>query len=132
MACTAIKAGSSGNINLYPKWELEKYNVIFVMPDGTRETSIVEYGKSASIPEYSKSIFEIFKTDVNIDKITGNTTVKVSIINIWYVYALVLLVIVGTILTIFILHHRKMKQLHKLRYIYQSNLAKRKNKGINR
>lgn len=58
-----ISSGTSGKINLYPKWELEKYKVTYILPDGTRTSVMCEYGKKASLPsELEKSIFEVVKT----------------------------------------------------------------------
>ena len=108
---------------------MEKYNVTFVLPNGKKQVVVTEYGTKAIMPKFDKSIFEIVKTDVAIDNITSDTVVIVTTVNIWYVY-LIALVLVITIVVIFVyLAVRRSRQLHKLRYMYQSNLKK---KGIKR
>jgi len=120
-----ISTSNGGNINLYPKWELEKYNVTFMLPNGNKQVVVTEYGNKATMPKFDKSIFEIVKTDVAIDNITSDTVVIVTTVNIWYVYLIALILIVATITIITIVIVRKRRQLHKLRYMYQSNLKKK-------
>jgi uncharacterized repeat protein (TIGR02543 family) len=122
---TSIPAGSTGNLNLYPKWDLEKYEVTYVLPNKTKQTIVVQYGKTAPLPDIDKSIFEIVKTNISRKNITGDTTIEIQVINIWYVYVLAFLVIAGIITTIIVIKKRRDRILSRLRYMYQSNSNKK-------
>lgn len=122
--CVRIDQSFSGEINLYPKWTAEVYTVTYILPDGSKSNVDVAYGETCELPKLNKSIFEIVKTDVSRKNITGDTTINVRYVNIWYVYLLGLLLISGIITLIIYLIIRKQKSIHKLRYIY-SNANKR-------
>ena len=122
---STIPAGSTGNINVYPKWELERYRVTYVLPDKSKQTLEVEYGKSAPLPNIEKSIFEIVVTSVSRNNITDDTTIELKLVNIWYVYVIGILLIVGLITLIIVLKKRRDRILSRLRYMYQSNSNKK-------
>lgn len=127
-----ISSGTSGKINLYPKWELEKYKVTYILPDGTRTSVMCEYGKKASLPaELKKSIFEIVKTDVSRDNITGDTRIEITLVNIWWVYLIGLVLVVGVILLIILIKVKREASFNNMRDRFQKNSNKnnyRKNK----
>lgn len=128
-SCTQIICSEGGDIDLYPKWDLVTYDVIYVLPDGKTETIETEYGKKANLPSIEKSFFEIIKTSEPIDNVTSDMVVYISLVNIWYVYAIGLALILGVIIAILIVIKRKRDMHNRLRHIYQSNLtriAKRK------
>lgn len=123
---STIDCSEGGNINLYAKWELETYNVTYVLPSGDTSVVEVEYGTTAQLPKMQKSIFEVVKTDKSRDNITEDTTIKIEIVNIWYVYVIVLVALGGGI-TLAILLKKKRENAHNnLRNIYYSNLSRRK------
>ena len=115
-----IDTTKGGNINLYPLWELEKYTVTYIMPDGYSRKVEVEYGKKAKLPEIEKNIFEIVITDVSRKNITEDTTIKIKVVNIWYVYVLAVAAIAGIVAAI-IVNKKKKESVHEnLRNRYQS------------
>jgi hypothetical protein len=119
-----IEEGSFGNLDLYPLWELEKFTINYTMPNGTKESVICEYGKTADAPKNYNSIFEIVVYEGSRTDITADANIDVRYVNIWYVYMIALFVVIGIILAIIFTTIHKRKQLHKLRYIYQSNKRK--------
>ena len=122
--CSEIVCANGGNINLYPKWELVKYDITYILPNGEKQTIQAEYGKKASLPQMKKGIFDIIKTSESIDYVTSDMIVYVSIVNIWYVYVLALAFVVGIVFAIIIVQKKKQEKHAKLRKIYQSNLTK--------
>lgn len=130
--CTKIASGTTGNLNLYPKWNPNTLNVTYILPDGTTEIVSVEYGKTASMPKtLSSSIFDIVQTDVSRDNITEDVTIRIKTTNIWYVYLIALILIVATSAILVIKTKRKNSSLNKMRVKYQSSLRvvnKRKSK----
>lgn len=125
---TQITQGSSGNLNLYPKWQLEQEKVTFILPNGDKEIVTVDYGKDAPMPNVDTNIFQILTFDKSTKNITEDTTIVVKTVNIWFVYVISLLIIVAIVVTVILLQLRKNKKMHKLRLIYQSNLSKNKRK----
>lgn len=116
---TTIDASLGGNINLYPLWELEVYTVTYILPNGYSRQVKVEYGKKADLPNIEKSIFEIIVTDASRKNITEDTTIRIKVVNIWYVYVIALVLIAGTITTV-ILVKKKRENVHdNLRERYQ-------------
>ena len=124
---TSIDCSQGGNIELYAKWELETYEVTYILPNGITKVVEVEYGKKADLPELNKSIFEIVKTDVSRKNITEDTTIEITLINIWYVYVISLFAITGTITMIIIIKKKRENTHNTLRNMYYSN-AGRNNK----
>ena len=123
---TTIDTSIGGDIDIYPKWELVKYKVTYIMPDGSKERIYCEYGKTAELPKINKSIFEVVTTDVSRNNIQGNTTIKIKLVNIWYVYVLgILLLGGGTVGIIFAIKRRNLK-VNRLRFVYQSKANKRR------
>jgi len=120
-----IKHGSSGNLDLYPLWELEEYDVKYIMPDGKSQVVKVKYGSIAEPPKNINNIFELVIYDGNRNNVTSDMVINVKYVNIWYVYVIALILIISIILTIVLVTIRKRKQLHKLRYIYQSNFKRK-------
>lgn len=125
-----ISTEIGGTIDLYPKWELEKYNVTFILPNGTKSTIVADYGSALSVPLFDKGLFDIVSTDVDIDNVTSDMVVRVSTTNIWYVYLMLLLLIVGIIMFVAIMSKRRKERLRQLRHMYQSNLSKHRVRGI--
>lgn len=116
-----IDCSEGGNIFLYPLWQKETYQVTYILPNGETQTVEVEYGEKAQLPKVSKSIFQVLRTSTSRDNITENTVITVKLVNIWYVYVLVLVAIAGiTTLVVFIVKRRN-KNHNKLRLIYHSN-----------
>lgn len=122
---TKISSGTVGAVNLYPRWELEKYKVTYILPDGTRTSVTCEYGKKAELPEeLEKSIFEIVKTDVSRENITGDIRITITLVNIWYVYVIGLVLVVLVILAIVIGKKKREDRFESLRITYQSNSSR--------
>lgn len=118
--CTKITSDFTGDINLYPKWTLETYTVTYVLPDGSKSQVEVEYGNTCKLPSTNKSIFEIVKTDVSRKNITGDTTINIYYENIWYVYLIGLVLIIGIVSLIVFFVIKKKRNIHRLRYVYNS------------
>lgn len=117
---------SYGDINLYPKWELKKNTVTYILPDGSSEVVVVEYGKNAPMPSVRHSIFSIITLNSSNKNITEDTQIIVKCVSIWYIY-LVGIVIVGAVIAIIIISNKnKEKKMHKLRQKYQSNLKNKR------
>lgn len=127
-SATKISKGDYGNINLYPLWELEKYNVTYVLPDGTTQVVETEYGKNAEKPKYNTNIFTVLTYSKSTRNITGDETIKVKTLSIWWVYMLAVVVIVGIVTSVILIKRNREKNLHKLKQIYQSNLNHKKRK----
>lgn len=123
---TEIASGSTGNMDIYPKWELESYKVTYILPNGQTQIVNAKYGTKADKPNIEKSIFQVISYNKSIDNISEDMTVEVKLINIWYVYVIALLVIVAIVVGVIYYIKNKYKKMHKLRYIYQSNSNKRK------
>ena len=123
---TTIDTTKGGNISLYPLWELEKYIVTYIMPDGYSRKIEVEYGKKAELPEIKKNIFEIVVTDISRKNITEDTTITIKVVNIWYVYLLLVLAVVGTVVAV-VVTKKKREDVHdNLRNRYQSGMSRTK------
>ena len=75
---TVIEQGSSGNLDLYPLWELEKFTIKYILPNGTKESVICEYGKTAKAPNNYNSIFEIVVYDGDRHNITEDAEIRVK------------------------------------------------------
>ena len=119
-----IDTTKGGNINLYPLWELEKYTVTYILPDGYSRKVEVEYGKKAELPEVKKNIFDIIVTDVSRKNITEDTTIRIKVVNIWYVYVLGVAAIVGIVAAI-VINRKKREEVHdSLRDRYQARTTK--------
>ena len=118
----------SGNIDLYPLWKLETKEVKYVLPNGDIQVVEVEYGKEAPAPNVNKSIFQVLSYDKSRKDITKDTIISVKLVSIWYVYVLGLVLLAGIIMLIIYLHKKKTKQMHKLKYIYSSNLNSKQRK----
>jgi len=122
---TTITKGSYGDLDLYPLWELVEYNVKYIMPDGNTEVVKTKYGQTATPPKNTNSIFQLVVYEGDRNNITSDVEIKVKYVNIWYLYVLGLIIIVGIIVAVVYAVIRKKKQLHKLRYIYQSNFKRK-------
>ena len=122
---TTIDTAQGGNINLYPLWELEKYTVTYILPNGTSSRVEVEYGKKASLPKLEKSIFTIATTNVSRDNITKDTTIEIKYVNIWYVYVIALAVVAGIIVVVVMTIKSRRNTHSTLREFYQSNSGRR-------
>lgn len=125
---TTINNGTSGNLNLYPKWQLEKEKVTYILPDGESESVMVDYGTNAPKPSVQTNMFTILAYDKSTKNITEDTTIVVRKINIWYVYVLVLAVIIAIVIACILIKKKNSQKMHKLRLVYQSNLSKNKRK----
>ena len=121
-----VDTSVGGDIDIYPKWELVKYKVTYIMPNGDKESVYCEYGKTASLPKINKSIFEVVTTDVSRNNITGNTTITIKLVNIWYVYVLAILLVGGATTWIVISIKRRNDRVNRLRVVYQSTANKRR------
>lgn len=121
-----IDCSNGGNLELYAKWELEVYEVTYILPSGVTKVVEVEYGKKASLPNLDKSIFEIVKTSVSRNNITQDTTIELEYVNIWYVYVLVLGLIAGTITLIIVLKKKRENTHNTLRQVYRSNASNKR------
>lgn len=121
---TMIDTTKGGNISLYPLWDLEKYTVTYILPDGYSRKIEVEYGKKAELPEIKKNVFEIVVTDVSRKNITEDTTIRIKVVNIWYVYVLGLALVAGVV-TAIVMVKKKREEVHdSLRNRYQSGLPR--------
>ena len=89
---------------------------------------MVDYGDTAALPDIDKSIFEVVKTDISRKNITENTTIRVELVNIWYVYLIALVLVIGIIALVIVLKKRRENTHNKLRYVYQSNVRNGKRK----
>lgn len=118
---TNIDCSKGGNIELYAKWELEVYEVTYILPNGLTKVVEVEYGKKVDLPKLNKSIFEIVKTDVSRKNITEDTTIEITLVNIWYVYVIAIMVIAGTVATIILVKKKRENTHNTLRNMYYSN-----------
>lgn len=131
VVCKEIVSANGGDIDLYPKWELETYDITYVLPSGETQVIEAKYGQKAELPAVQKSIFEVIKTSEPVDNVVSDMVVYIQIVNIWYVYAIALLII-GVVAVAIVVAIKKKKEMHsRLRHIYQSNLtrfAKRKGK----
>jgi len=121
---TTISSGSYGDINLYPLWQAKTYKVTYILPDGERQVVSCDYGKTAKLPNIEKNIFQIVKTDAPINNIKGDTTINITLHNIWYVYLLALLVLAGGVVAIVFVIKKNRENHSKLRYMYHSNNKK--------
>ena len=122
---TSIPAGTTGNISIYPKWDLVKYEVVYIIPDNTRQSIIVEYGETVPLPEIETSIFEIVLTNKSRKNISEDTTIEIRVVNIWYVYVIALVLLVSIITLVIVLKKRRDRILSRLRVMYQSNSNKK-------
>lgn len=120
-----ITQGSSGNLDLYPLWELNEYNVKYIMPDGKTQVVKTKYGETAQAPNNYNTMFQLVVYKGDRHNITSNIEITVEYVNIWYLYVIGLVIILAIIIAIIIGIVRKRKQLHKLRYIYQSNFKRK-------
>jgi hypothetical protein len=102
-------------------WELEEYNVTFILPNGEKQTVKADYGTKATFPNARHNIFEIVVYDNDVSKISSDMVINVRYVNIWYVYLIALIILITIPLSIVLVKRHKQKQLHKLRYIYHSN-----------
>ncbi len=125
---TEISQGSHGDLELYPKWELEEYLITYILPNGDKQILMTKYGETAPKPNISKSIFQVATYSTSLKNITDDTIIYVQLVNIWYVYLIALFIVAVLILCIILYKKNKSKNLHKLRYIYQSNLKNTKRK----
>lgn len=125
---TQIDCSRGGNLNLYVKWQLEKYIVTFILPNGVTRDVETEYGKTAELPSIQKSIFEIVRTDISRENITGDTIIQIELVNIWYVYFIALVAIVAIIVAIIIVKKKREIVYNRLRQVYYSNVNKNKRK----
>lgn len=126
-AITTINCSEGGNINLYARWELETYDVTYILPNGLTKTVTAEYGTTAKLPSLDKSIFEIVKTNVSRKNITKDTVIEIEYVNIWYVYIIAIVTIGGLIAIIIILKKKRDNTHNNLRTMYYSNVkGKRK------
>ena len=115
-----IDCSLGGNVTLYPLWELEVYTVTFFLPNGYSKQVKVSYGEDVKLPNIEKNIFEIVVADGSRKNITQDTTIHIKVVNIWYVYVLILAVVVGVVVAI-IMVKKKRDALHdNLRYRYQT------------
>ena len=122
---TRITKGTVGQINLYPKWDLQKYVVTYILPDGSTEKYLVKYGQSADKPNLKSNMFNILTYSRSTQNITDDTTIVIKYHNIWYVYVLGLALIVGITLGLIYSANKRKKKIQNLRMIYAS---KRQNK----
>lgn len=122
---TRIAKGTVGQINLYPKWDLQKYVVTYILPDGSTEKYLVKYGQSADKPNLKSNMFNILTYSKSTQNITDDTTIVIKYHNIWYVYVLGLALIVGITLGLIYSANKRKKKIQNLRMIYAS---KRQNK----
>lgn len=118
---TSIDCSLGKNISIYPMWELEVYTVTFIMPNGVSKKVQVEYGDKVKLPDIDKGLFDIIITEGSRKNITADTTIKIKVVNIWYVYLLGILLIVGIILTILFIKRRRKETHSSLRNRYMSN-----------
>ena len=118
---SVIENGSYGNLDLYPLWELEKYEVKYTLPNGEKQSVFVEYGHRAESPKNYNNMFELVLYDGDRNNITGNMEITVTYVNVWYLYVIGLVILVAVIIAIIFAGIHKRRQLHKLRYIYHSN-----------
>lgn len=125
---TQIKKGEHGNLDLYPMWKLETYVVTYILPDGTKEQVVCEYGKSAKTPNLKSDMFNILTYSKSRNNITDNTEITVKYVNIWWVYVLILVIICAVITAIILVSRKRKSKMLKLRQIYQSNLVPKKRK----
>jgi uncharacterized repeat protein (TIGR02543 family) len=125
---TSIDTSIGGNIDLYPLWELETYKVTYILPNGLSRVVSCEYGKKADLPKLDKSIFEIVKTDVSRNNITGDTTIHIRYVNIWWVYVLILAIVSGIVALIITLRKKRNNTHNNLRMIYHSNANRKTRK----
>ncbi len=116
---TSIDCSIGGDVNLYPLWQLEVYKVTYILPNGYSRQVEVEYGKKADLPNIEKSIFEIIVTDGSRKNITEDTTIRIKVVNIWYVYVIALLLIVGIVATIVVVKKKRESVHDNLRERYQ-------------
>ncbi len=122
---SSIDSSLAKDLNIYPKWQLETYKVTYILPNGARAQVECEYGQKADLPsELNKSIFQVVKTDVSRKNIKGDTRIEITLVNIWWVYALGLIAILGIIAIIIVVKKRREKKFNVLRKTYQSNSSK--------
>jgi len=117
---TEIDCSQGGNINLYPLWEKEVYTVTYILPNGNQEKIAVEYGDKADLIDVDKNFFEIIITSSSRNNITEDKIINVKVVNIWYVYALVVVLLITLVVAI-VLIKRKRAQVHiTMRKKYQN------------
>lgn len=122
----SIDTTNGGNIDVYPYWEEEVYTVTYVLPDGTTTTSQVKYGENATLPKLKSNIFQIPVVSQSLNNIDGDTTIEIRYVNIWYIYVLGVLLILGLASLIVYIRKRNKKTHNKLRIVYQSNSQKKR------
>lgn len=122
--CTTIMGSMAGDIDLYAKWEAIEYTVTYILPDGSSQVVKCKYGETAELPIINKSIFEVIKTSTSRENITEDTIILISKNNIWYVYFIGLIVLLGVAGVVIFFTVRRNKKIKKLRYMYQSNYKK--------
>ncbi|MBQ7351540.1 MAG: InlB B-repeat-containing protein [Clostridia bacterium] len=120
-----IDTSKGGEIDVYPLWEAKVYTVTYIMPDGSSKSVEVFYGEDAELPKVQKSIFEIVRTNKSRKNITENTVIKLSIVNIWYVYVLSLIAIAGIVVLIVLIKKKRHNTHNKLRVVYHSNSSRK-------
>lgn len=121
----SIDSSLAREINLYPKWELETYKVTYILPNGARAQVECKYGEKADLPsELNKNIFQVAKTDVSRKNIKGDTRIEITLVNIWWVYALGLALIAGIITIVIVVKKKRENKFNVLRKTYQSNSSK--------
>lgn len=124
----SVDCSVGGNLDLYAKWELETYDVTYILPDGTTQVVVTEYGKTAKLPKINKSIFEIVKTDVSRDNITEDVIIEIELVNICYIYVIAILLLAGITTLIIYVRKRRERVHNNLRTIYHSNAINGKRK----
>lgn len=123
---TTIDCSVGGAINLYPLWELETYTVKYILPNGAIKEIEVEYGHKADLPKLDKSIFQIVSTDISRNNITKDTTIEIQLVNIWYVYVLGIMLIIGCVVAIVIIKKKRDVAHDNLRTKYFKDSSKDK------
>lgn len=118
---TEIDCSKGGNLNIYAKWELQTYEVTYILPNGITKVVETEYGHTAELPKTQKSIFEVVKTNVSRKNITEDTTIEIKIVNIWYVYFIGLILIAGLVVAIVFIAKNRRNAHNTLRQIYHSS-----------
>ena len=124
--CTSIDKSFSGDLNLYPKFIPNGYTVTYILPDGSKSEVKAEYGTTCALPSVNKGLFDIIKTDVSRRNITGDTTINIEYVNIWYVYLIGVILLAGLVSGIVYVIIKRKKNMHSLRYVYSG--AKKKNR----
>ena len=118
---SVIDCSLGGGVDVYADWEVKKYTVTYIMPDGSTAEVETEHGSKAALPKGPINIFRIVTTEESRNNITGDTTIHIKYIAIWYVYVIILVGLILAMIITVVVKKKKMEKHSYLRKLYQEH-----------